>query len=93
MKLLVEIELSDDVEGTSYPWWMIVDPVQNMSKDPAVAVMNQITGPFFSREEADRVFQSTRYRYGAAWSCWLWLARTRVVLCCNGFKSIGPRAK
>ena len=59
----ITLEVSEDHESTSYPWWMIVDPKQNMSRDPGTAVMSQITGPFFSRDEAQDFLDRTRYNF------------------------------
>lgn len=60
MKLTLEV--SEENEGTSFPWWVIVDPRQNMDCDyHAIAAM--VTGPFFSREEAEAQLKATRYNY------------------------------
>lgn len=62
----IEIDVSEKNEGTSSPWWMIVDPKQNfkINEDGVYAVASMITGPFFSREEAEDVLKATRYNYG-----------------------------
>jgi len=58
----IEIEVSSENEGTASPWWMILDPSQNMSRD--VHWLNsQITGPFFSRAEADRVLKNRAHHF------------------------------
>ena len=49
-----EIELTLQTannEATNAPYWLILDPKQNMSCD-LFALANQITGPFFCREDA-----------------------------------------
>ena len=64
--LTVEIKLnvSMENEGTDSPWWLIVDPQQMMEPDPAFVAMGMITGPFFSREEAQAELTHRRYHYG-----------------------------
>ena len=59
----ITLEVSEDNEATSYPWWVILDAGQNMSLDIRV-LANQITGPFFSRENAERHLQRSRYNFG-----------------------------
>lgn len=51
-----------DCESTSYPYWIIVDPQQNMSKDIHCAA-SQITGVFFSRSSAEEFLEGTRYNF------------------------------
>ena len=46
-----------DRELTRSPYWLILDPVQNMRCSPEVMAQN-ITGPFFSRKEAQAVLES-----------------------------------
>ena len=65
----IEIEVSEDNEATSYPWWFICDPRQNMSADLATAA-GQITGPFFSREEAEAQLKATHYNYSKRAKVW-----------------------
>lgn len=60
----IEIEVSEEHEGSANPWWAIVDPKQNMSMDIYTAA-GQITGPFFSREEAQDFLTSTRYNFSS----------------------------
>lgn len=49
-------------EGTAYPWWMIIDPVQMMRPD-VHSVARMITGPFFSRFAADQHLEAKRHRF------------------------------
>ncbi len=56
------INVSGECEGTSFPWWAIVDPRQNMSMDIDVAA-GQITGPFFSRKDAQEFLDRTHYNF------------------------------
>lgn len=65
----IEIEVSEDCEGTSYPWWFICDPRQNMRLDLAVAAIN-IVGPFFSRAEAENELAATSYNYSHRAQVW-----------------------
>lgn len=58
----VEIEVSEENEGTESPWWMIIDPSQNMRLDVS-AVAHQITGPFFSRETAQAHLTNRIYAF------------------------------
>jgi len=66
----INLEVSDKTEGTAAPWWLIVDPKQMMRPDAAQVVMGMITGPFFSREEAQAVLDSTRYNYSKRAVVW-----------------------
>ena len=60
-------------EGTSAPYWLILDPQQNMRRD-VHCLAGQITGPFFCREDAQEELDKTRYNYSD---------RARVY-CCSG---------
>lgn len=62
-----------DNEGTRAPYWVIVDPKQNMSKDPHEAA-SQFTGVFFSREDAERFLKRRRYNF----------SKRAVVYCMSG---------
>ena len=59
----ITLNVSEDAEGTAAPWWLIVDPKQMMKPDAAAVVMGMITGPFFSREEAEDVLKARRHHY------------------------------
>jgi hypothetical protein len=76
MSKKIEIEVSEENEGTSCPWWMIIDPQQNFSKqrDACHVIASMITGPFFSREEAQTFLDRTRYNFG----------KNAVVYCASG---------
>ena len=76
----IELEVSEDCEGTSYPWWMIVRPEQNFEKNENGAcniAMGMITGPYFSRESATLELESRRYHYGS----------NAIVWCASGWRS------
>lgn len=67
----IEIEVSDKNECTRAPYWIIVEPftVQNDSNEDeetrvgALAAQSHIYGLFFSREEAEKYLNSTRYNF------------------------------
>jgi len=71
-KILDALEDSDN-EGTRAPYWLILDPIQNMRLD-IHQLAAQISGPFFSRKDAQDHLDSTRYNYSEH-------AR---VYCCSG---------
>jgi hypothetical protein len=62
----IEIEVSELNEGTSAPWWIIVDPRQSfeIGIQGVLNISQMVTGPFFSREEAENELQERRYDYG-----------------------------
>ena len=72
----IELEVSADNEGTASPYWLILDPAQNMSCDVYV-LASQITGPFFSRREAEHVLKVSRHHF----------SRKAVVYCHSGYMS------
>ena len=61
----IEIEISEKNECTSAPYWLIIDPRQNLavSDDGVENIGFRVTGPFFSRDEANKVLKSHQYRY------------------------------
>jgi hypothetical protein len=61
----VEVELSTENESTSYPWWIIIDPKQNfeVNENGLYSIASMITGPFFSREEAQEFLSRTHYNF------------------------------
>lgn len=71
----IELEVSEDNEGTSEPWWLIVDPRQSLKVD-ATYIADMITGPFFSRVSAENHLTNRRYAFGkhaivwCASGCW-----------------------
>lgn len=62
MKDIVEILKQADNEGTESPYWLILDPNQNLYCD-VHALAAQITGPFFCRADAEKHLQSRRYAF------------------------------
>ena len=61
-KIVADTLRNSDSEGTSAPWWTIIDPKQNMNCDPHTVGFN-IVGPFFSREDAENFLSATRYNF------------------------------
>ena len=53
-----------DKEGTRAPYWVIIDPIQNMSCNIHAAA-SQITGIFFCRKDAKDYLKGKRYNYSA----------------------------
>lgn len=51
-----------DNEGTRAPYWLILDPKQNLSCDVHI-LANQISGPFFSRKSAQAYLDSKKHHY------------------------------
>ncbi len=62
MKEIIETLKESDCESTESPYWLILDPAQNMSCDIHMLAA-QITGPFFSRQDAERHLKSRRYAF------------------------------
>jgi len=61
-RVRIEIEVSDKNEATASPWWFISDPRQMMRPDH-YQLAGMITGPFFSREEAEDVMNKRSHHY------------------------------
>ena len=61
----IELEVSDKHEHTASPWWIIIDPSQNFktNADGIHAVAGMITGPYFSREEAEASLRVRSHHY------------------------------
>ncbi len=77
MKLTIDV--SRNSEATSAPWWMIINPKQNMSIqiDACHNIASMITGPFFSRESAQTHLDLRRHAFGP----------NAVVFCHSGYWS------
>lgn len=78
MKITIDVDMENN-EGTSEPWWIIIDPRQNMSTqcDACHNIAGMVTGPFFSRQEAQEFLNATRYNFGT----------NAVVYCASGYYS------
>jgi hypothetical protein len=63
--LVVEFEISKKNEATASPWWSIIDPKQSFRTDSQALydIASMITGPFFSREAAQRHLDAKHYRF------------------------------
>ena len=61
----ITLEVSEKNESTSNPWWIIIDPEQNLEKndDGIHKIASMITGPFFSRGTAEEFLERTRYNF------------------------------
>lgn len=66
----IEIEITGSNEATAYPWWVIVNPTEmrpredddsNLIDDTTLAFA--ITGPFFSRAEAETHLKARHYAF------------------------------
>lgn len=75
MKL--EIEVSEKNESTESPWWVIIDAREVEDPTNYHVVASMISGPFFSRESAQRHLNARRYAFGDG----------AVVYCMSGYPS------
>jgi len=57
-----EALVSGDNEATRSPYWLILDPRQNMRCN-IHEMAGGITGPFFCREDAEGFLRATRYNF------------------------------
>lgn len=73
----IVLEISELNEGTESPWWFIVRPQSRGFLTDPEAIAHCITGPFFSREEAEHELNSRRYDYG----------HKAIVWCGSGYRS------
>jgi len=67
IKEIIEKLKTTEPEGTSYPFWIIIDPRQNLETTTIQGLHNiasQITGVFFSRKDAEDFLKQTRYNFG-----------------------------
>lgn len=62
MKTIIGTLTEADNEGTRCPYWLILDPNQNMSCNLHY-MAGGITGPFFCREDAEQFLKATRYNF------------------------------
>lgn len=61
----MNIKISAKHEGTSYPYWIIIDPRQNFktNENGIYNIARMITGIWFSRESAEEFLKKTRYNF------------------------------
>jgi hypothetical protein len=59
------MKISEKNEGTSHPFWIIIDPRQNFKTNNQGLhnVAGMITGVWFSRESAQEFLDRTRYNF------------------------------
>jgi rhodanese-related sulfurtransferase len=76
MQEIIDTLKNADPESTSYPYWMILDPRQTLRIDPHY-LASMITGPFFSREDAESYLKQTSYNF----------SKNAVVYCASGYYS------
>jgi len=62
IKEIIETLQAADNEATDSPYWLILDPAQNMRCDVYV-LASQITGPFFCREDAKTYLENRRHAF------------------------------
>lgn len=62
MKTIKETLENADNEATAAPYWLILDPKQNMCCG-VHELASQISGPFFSRGDAQNFLDRTRYNF------------------------------
>jgi hypothetical protein len=62
MKEIMETLKNADNEATRAPYWLILDPSQNMRCD-IHELANQISGPFFCREDAQEYLNNRRHHF------------------------------
>lgn len=62
-----------DNESTAAPYWLILDPRKRMGCDVHM-LASMITGPFFSRTDAEIYLSTRRYNY----------SKHAQVYCCSG---------
>lgn len=75
-KEIIDTLKPSDCECTESPYWLLIDPRQNFSCDPH-AIASMITGPFFSRKDAEEYLKRRRYKY----------SKRAVVYCHSGYWS------
>jgi hypothetical protein len=59
---IISVLKEADNEATRSPYWLILDPQQNMGCDIHY-LGSMITGPFFCREDATDFLKRTRYNF------------------------------
>lgn len=60
--VIIDTLKSADNEATESPYWLILDPQQNMARDVHM-LATQITGPFFCRNDAARHLENRRHAF------------------------------
>ena len=73
---IIETLKNADNEATKAPYWLILDPKQNMDCD-VYGLASQISGIFFCREDAQNYLDAHRYNF----------SKRAVVFCHSGHYS------
>jgi hypothetical protein len=63
-RVIVDTLAQADNEATAAPYWLIIDPAQNMRCDIHAAAL-QITGPFFCRQDAANHLEARNYAFSS----------------------------
>lgn len=63
MSTKIELKVSEKCESTSFPWWAILDSAMLGGGRSVDRLAGAITGPFFSRDEAEAELGRRRYDY------------------------------
>ena len=71
----ITIDVSEKNEGTNSPWWIIIDTANQKQITDYNDIIPMITGPFFSREEAENYIREYPYRF----------TKHAVVFCKSGY--------
>ena len=76
----ITLRVSTQTEITRSPWWLIVDPRQNFrtGAEGVSNIAHMVSGPFFSREEAEDYLRSRHYHF----------SKSARVYCHTGFRSV-----
>lgn len=79
----ISIDVSEENEATAYPYWMIIDPRQNFNTNDKglYNVAGMISGPFFSRQEAETTLKQRRHHF----------TKNAKVFCCSGHNTVAYR--
>ena len=62
--IITETLRDSESEATRSPYWLILDPSQNM-RCSIHEMAGGITGPFFSRKDAEDFLVATRYNFSS----------------------------
>lgn len=60
---IITLKVSDANEMTRAPYWLIIDPLP-VDKPSYLEVSQMVTGPFFSREDAQQYLNDNQHNYG-----------------------------
>ena len=63
-QVTITFPMPENNEATASPYWLILDPHQMMRPD-VDRLANMITGPFFSREDAQAHLEARRHHFSS----------------------------